>query len=113
MLTGDLVRLLLLSAASLVIVIAFAATLRPVAEGRIGAADALKFMAYATLPMLQFALPFSAAFAATLAYHRFGADNESLAASSGGISAACTEGGGTALAWLCSRLCSNSRLLCS
>lgn len=86
MLTGDLVRLLLLSAASLVIVIAFAATLRPVAEGRIGAADALKFMAYATLPMLQFALPFSAAFAATLAYHRFGADNESLAASSGGIS---------------------------
>lgn len=86
MLTGDLWRLLVLSAAALVIVIAFAATLRPVAEGKLGAADALRFMAYATLPMLQFALPFSAAFAATLAYHRFGADNESLAASSGGIS---------------------------
>jgi len=85
MLSADLLRLLIISAASLIIVIAFAAALRPVAEGKIGAADALRFMAYATLPMMQFALPFSAAFAATLTYHRFGADNESMAAASGGI----------------------------
>jgi lipopolysaccharide export system permease protein len=85
MLGYELVRQVLLATGVLVCVITFAATLRPVAEGQIGVGDALRYMAYASVPMLQFALPFAAAFAATLTYHRFGADNESQAASAGGV----------------------------
>ncbi|MFG0256343.1 MAG: LptF/LptG family permease [Phycisphaerales bacterium JB043] len=85
MLGIELIRQVVLSTIVLVLVITFAATLRPVAEGQIGAGDALRYMLYASVPMLQFALPFAAAFAATLTYHRFGSDNESQAASAGGI----------------------------
>mgnify|MGYP000423281398 CR=1 FL=1 len=37
-------------------------------------------MLLAMPPMLQYALPFAACFGATLAYHRFAADNEAVAA---------------------------------
>jgi lipopolysaccharide export system permease protein len=85
MLGIELVRQLVLSTLILVSVITFAATLRPVAEGQISPVDALRYMVYASVPMMQFALPFAAAFAATLTYHRFGSDNESQAANAGGI----------------------------
>jgi lipopolysaccharide export LptBFGC system permease protein LptF len=85
-LTADLWKRILLTAAILVTVIAFAAAIRPLADGQVGAVDALRFMGLAIVPMLQFALPFAAGFAATLTYHDFAADNEAMACSAGGIS---------------------------
>jgi lipopolysaccharide export system permease protein len=83
--TADLWRLLLLTVAVLVTVIAFAAAIKPLADGKLGPAEAIKFMVLAIPPMLAYALPFSAGFAATLAYHRMAQDNELLAAHAGGI----------------------------
>ncbi len=86
LLTEDLWRLAALTLAALCGIVAFAAGVRPLAEGQLGPTDALRFMALAMIPMLQFASPFAAGFASTLVYHRFAADNEHLAASAGGIS---------------------------
>jgi lipopolysaccharide export LptBFGC system permease protein LptF len=83
---AELWRLLILSAGVLVTVVAFAATVRPLADGRLGPIDALWFMAMAALPMLQYALPFAASFSATLAYHRMAQDNEIQAAHASGVS---------------------------
>ena len=82
---AELWRLLLLTVAVLVTVIAFAAAVKPLADGKLGPAEAIKFMVLAIPPMLAYALPFAAGFAATLAYHRMAQDNELLAAHSGGI----------------------------
>ncbi|VAX36486.1 hypothetical protein MNBD_PLANCTO03-984 [hydrothermal vent metagenome] len=60
--------------------------MKPLADGKLGPAEAIKFMILAIPPMLAYALPFSAGFAATLAYHRMAEDNELLAAHSGGLS---------------------------
>lgn len=79
-------RLLLLSAAVLVTVMAFAATVKPLADGRLTADQAVRFMRYAALPMLAYTLPFASGFAATLAYHRMVDDNEVTAAHAGGVS---------------------------
>ncbi len=84
-LTADVLRLVVMTTAALVTLIAFAAAVKPLADGQIGPADALRFMGLATVPMLQFALPFAAGFAATLVYHRFAADNEASAAMAGGV----------------------------
>lgn len=85
-LLADLGRLGLLSTAALVGVIAFAFSVRFLAEGRIDVGAAVRLMALAVVPMLQYALPFACGFAATLTYHRFAADNEATAAASGGVS---------------------------
>ncbi len=85
-LTLDLWKLLLLTAAVVVSVGVFALVLRPLADGRIGPEEALKFMGFGILPMLQYALPFAAGFGATLAYHRLATDNELIACHAGGIS---------------------------
>jgi lipopolysaccharide export LptBFGC system permease protein LptF len=85
-LLADLIRLGILATAALVGLIAFAFAVRFLAEGRIDVAGAVRLMAMAVVPMLQYALPFACGFAATLAYHRFAADNEATAASAGGIS---------------------------
>jgi len=82
----ELWRLIALSTFVLVAVIAFAAAIKPLADGKLTPLEALKFMGLAVVPMLQYALPFAAGFAATLAYHRLSHDNELLAAYSGGIS---------------------------
>ncbi|MFN7021434.1 MAG: LptF/LptG family permease, partial [Phycisphaerales bacterium] len=82
----DLWRLILLTSAVLVTVIAFAAAVKPLADGKLGPVDTLRFMLLAMPPMLQYALPFAACFGATLAYHRLTADNEATAAYAGGIS---------------------------
>lgn len=83
---GELGRTLLLASAVLVSVIAFAATIKPLADGRLAPLDAIKFMLLAIPPMLAYALPFAGCFASTLVYHRLSADNEFVAAASGGVS---------------------------
>lgn len=82
----DLWKLVLLTTGVLVTVIAFAAAVKPLADGRLGPEDTLRLMFFAMVPMLQYALPFAACFAATLAYHRIASDNELTACFAGGIS---------------------------
>lgn len=82
----ELFRLLLLTTAILVAVISFAATVRYIADGRLGPVETIRYMLLAMPPMLQYALPFAAGFAATLTYHRMGQDNELTAAAASGIS---------------------------
>lgn len=84
--TAELWKLLLLTTAVVLAVAVFGFTVRPLAEGRLGPVEALRFMLYAIVPMLQYALPFAAGFSATLVYHRLAADNESTAAFAAGIS---------------------------
>ena len=86
LLAAELAKGVLLSTGAIVLVVAFGATVKPIAEGSIGALDAVKFMAVATVPMLQYALPFGAGMAATLGYHRFASENEATAAAAGGVS---------------------------
>ena len=84
---GELLRVFLLSGAVLVTVIAFGAAIKPLAADTLfGPAQTAKFIAFATVPMLQFALPFAAGFAATIVFHRLTKDNEIQAASASGIS---------------------------
>ena len=82
----ELVRLLLITATVVVVVTSFAVAVKPLADGRLGPLDTLKLMALASIPMLQYALPFAAGFAATLAYHRMSSENELNACYAGGIS---------------------------
>jgi lipopolysaccharide export LptBFGC system permease protein LptF len=82
----ELWRLVFLTLGVLVVVLAFAVAIKPLADGKIGPVEALRFMALATIPMLQYALPFAAGFGATLAYHRLSADNEVIAAHASGVS---------------------------
>ncbi|MCC6659315.1 MAG: LptF/LptG family permease [Phycisphaerales bacterium] len=84
--SAELWRLVLLTSAVVVVVIAFAATIKPLADGKLGAAEALRLMFIAIVPMSQYALPFAAGFGATLAYHRLAADNELAAARASGLS---------------------------
>ncbi len=84
--TLELWRLVLLSASVLVTVIAFAAAVKPLADGDLTPGGAMKFMLLAIPPMLAYALPFAASFGTTLAYHRMAQDNEITAAQAGGLS---------------------------
>ena len=84
--TLELLRLIGLAGAVLVGVIAFAASVKPLAEGTLDAGGAMKFMLLAVPPMMAYAVPFAAAFGATLAFHRMGQDNEVVAALAGGVS---------------------------
>ena len=79
-------RMLVLTTAVVVLAISFAVTIKPIAEGELSAAQALRFMGYAIPPMLAYALPFAACFASTMTYHRMVADNEILAAHASGCS---------------------------
>lgn len=82
----DLLRLILLTAAVLVTVLAFAAAIQPLSNGKLSAAETLRFVGLAIVPMLAFALPFASGFGATLVYYRIAQDNEATAAYSSGIS---------------------------
>ena len=84
--SGELWKLMLLATTVLVAVIAFAATVKPLADGKLTAVEAIRFMLLAVPPMLAYALPFAAGLAATLTYHRFAQDNELTAAHAGGMS---------------------------
>lgn len=83
---GEFWRLVGLSTFVLVSVIAFAAAVKPLSDGLLQAGDGVRFIFFASLPMLAYALPFAAGFASTLVYHRMAADNETIAAYAGGIS---------------------------
>ncbi len=78
--------MLVITTGIMVTVIAFGAAAKPLAENQIGADSIAKFVMLATVPMLQFALPFAAGFAATLVLHRFVTDNEVTAMSAVGMS---------------------------
>lgn len=82
----ELWRLLAVTLSVLMSVLAFGVTIKPLAEGRIDLLDAVRFMGYASVAMLQYAAPFAACFAATLVYHRMAKDNEVHGAHAGGIS---------------------------
>ncbi|MEK6703980.1 MAG: LptF/LptG family permease [Planctomycetota bacterium] len=82
----DLWKLMLVSTAVITVVIAFASTVKPLADGKLSALDAVKFMLYAIPPMLAYSLPFAACFASTMVYHRLAVDNEASAAAAGGVS---------------------------
>jgi lipopolysaccharide export system permease protein len=76
----DMLRQFALTAAVLVVVIAFGAAIKPLSnDSLISPIDAAIFVGYAMIPMLQFALPFAAAFAVTLTFHRLSQDNEIIA----------------------------------
>lgn len=84
---SDLLRVFGLTATVLVTIIAFGATIKPLASDTLlSAAEIAKYLMLAIIPMLQFALPFSAGFAATMVFHRMTGDNEIQAAAASGIS---------------------------
>ncbi len=83
---ADLLRVILLTTAVLVTVIAFGATLKPLARGGLDAVQTAKYLCLAIVPMLQFALPFAAGFGSTLSFYRLTTDNEIQAMAAGGIS---------------------------
>jgi lipopolysaccharide export system permease protein len=84
---SELLRVFFLTLAILVTVIAFGATIRPLTSDHLlTAADVVKYMCMAMVPMMQFALPFAAGFASTIVLHRMSNDNEILAAAASGIS---------------------------
>ncbi len=82
----ELGKVLLLTTAVIVVVVAFGAVIKPLAGNLLGPGGILKYILLAMVPMLQYALPFSAGFAATIVTHRFASDNEIQAMSASGIS---------------------------
>lgn len=82
----DVLRLLFLSTGALLTVISFAAAIKPLSEGLLGPAAVFDFVLFTTPTMLQFALPFSTAFAVTLTFARLVSDNEVTAMVAGGMS---------------------------
>lgn len=81
----ELVKVLVVTTSVLVTVIAFGAAIKPLSENLLGPLDLLRYILLATVPMLQFALPFSAAFAGVVVYHRLTIDNEIVAMAASGI----------------------------
>lgn len=82
----DLLRIVGLTAAVLVTVIAFGAAIKPASDGLLDAGQTAKFLGLAMVPMLQFALPFAAGFGSTLSFYRMSSDNEVQAMAVSGIS---------------------------
>lgn len=82
----ELLKVLLLTTSVIVVVIAFGSAIRPLAENLLGPGGVAKWIVLATVPMLQFAIPFSGGFAATLVMHRFVTDNEITAMACCGLS---------------------------
>lgn len=82
----ELTKVLLLTTTVIVVVVAFGAVIKPLTGNLLGPGGILKYIFLAMVPMLQYALPFSAGFAATIVTHRFASDNEVQAMSVSGIS---------------------------
>lgn len=83
---AELAKVLILTTAVIVVVVAFGAVIKPLTGNLLGPGGILKYIVLAMVPMLQYALPFSAGFAATIVTHRFASDNEIQAMSVSGIS---------------------------
>ena len=84
--TFEFWRLLILTVSVVVATISFAVTIKPLADGLLSVDQAIRFMFYAIPPMLAYALPFAAGFAATISYHRMSSENEVTAVYASGIS---------------------------
>lgn len=83
----EFLRVFVITAGVLVTVIAFGAAIKPLSnDSLIGATQAVKYIMLAMVPMLQFALPFAAGFAATMTMHQLTTNNEIVAAAVSGIS---------------------------
>lgn len=82
----ELTKVLFLTTAIIVVVVAFGAVIKPLTGNLLGPGGILKYIFLAMVPMLQYALPFAAGFAATIVTHRFASDNEIQAMSVSGIS---------------------------
>lgn len=82
----ELLKLLVISTAVLVLVIGFAATVKPLMDGMLGPMGMLKLLFYTIPTVLGFALPFSAAFASTMVLSRMTTDNEVQACRAVGLS---------------------------
>ncbi len=82
----ELLKVLVLSTAVLVTIIAFATAIKPISDGLLGPASLIRFIIYTVPTVLGFALPFAGAFASTLVFIRLANDNEVLACSASGIS---------------------------
>jgi lipopolysaccharide export LptBFGC system permease protein LptF len=79
-------KLILLTAAVLMTVVSFAMVVKPLADGKLGPADAVRFMVMAMPVAVQYTLPFAACFGATLSLYRLASENELTACHAGGIS---------------------------
>lgn len=82
----EVARVTAVSALALVLVMAFGAAVKPLADGMLGAGSLLKFVLFMAPSMLQYALPFAAAMGSTLVYLRLSQDNEVLACQASGMS---------------------------
>ena len=83
---AELLRVIALTAAVLVVVIAFGAIIKPLTgEAPFSVAQAIKYVALSMVPMSQYAVPFAAGFGATIVMHRMASDNEVLAMSTSGF----------------------------
>lgn len=82
----DLLKLLVISSLVLILVISFAAAIKPLSGGLLGPGTMAKYVLYLAPTMLGFILPFSGAFASTLVFSRMANDNELLVCRAGGIS---------------------------
>ncbi|MBC01802.1 MAG: hypothetical protein CMJ34_00660 [Phycisphaerae bacterium] len=82
----ELLKMILVTTGVLVTVIAFGATVKPLARNLLGGFDIVRYVGFACIPMLQYALPFASGFGATLVMHRIASDNEIIAMSASGLS---------------------------
>ncbi len=85
-LAGEFLKTILLTTLILVAVIAFGTAIKPLSRNLLGGADILKYVFFAAIPMMEYALPFAAGFGATLVMHRLATDNEILAMGASGLS---------------------------
>ncbi len=83
--TSDLLKVFVVTAAVLVVVVAFGSLIKPLAANLLGPLSALRYALMAAVPVLEYAVPFATGFACTLATHRMAVDNEITAMSSAGI----------------------------
>lgn len=82
----ELLRILLLATGVLVVVVGFAAAIKPMSDGLLSATGLVKFVFYSMPTVLGLVLPFAAAFAGTIVFVRMTADNEVLACRASGMS---------------------------
>lgn len=81
----ELVKLLAVATVVLVLVISFAAAIKPLSEGLLGPGALLKYVFYLAPTMLGFTVPFAGAFAGALALNRMAGDNEFVACRASGL----------------------------
>lgn len=82
----ELLKLIAASAMVLVLIISFAASIKPMTEGLLGPEAMFKFLMFTAPAMLTYVLPFAGAFAATLVFLRMTNDNEIVACAASGMS---------------------------